>query len=94
MVDNIITLVWPLESGGEEKTDVFAEIGSVGQKEFFAAAQMGFKAEMKLEVRVDDYDGQPAAIVKNKRYSIYRTYIREDQMIELYLSDKIGVRNG
>lgn len=92
MRDDIITLVWPLDATQEEKTDVFATIGSVGQREFFSAAQSGFKAEKKVEVWVDDYNDQPFAIVNGKRYSVYRTFERDDQKIELYLGQKVEVR--
>lgn len=92
MRDDIVTLVWPLEAAPEEKTDVFATIRSVGQREFFSAAQSGFKAEKKIEVRVEDYNNQPFAIVDGKRYAVYRTFERDDQKIELYLGQKIGVR--
>ena len=55
MRDDIITLVWPLDAAQEEKTDVFATIGSVGQREFFSAAQSGFKAELVKEGKHYDY---------------------------------------
>ena len=83
MSDDIITLVWPLSGGQEDKTDVFGRIESVGQSEFFAAAQNGLKPQ---------YNDQPIVIVNDKRYSVYRTYNRTDQKIELYLDGKIGVR--
>lgn len=92
MRDDIITLVWPLSGGKEDKTDVFGRIESVGQSEFFAAAQNGLKPQYKVTLWEHDYDGQTIVIVSGKRYSVYRTYIRPDQKIELYLDGKIGVR--
>lgn len=92
MRDDIVTLVWPLDAAQEEETDVFATIKSVGQREFFSAAQSGFKAEKKIEVRIEDYNDQPFVVVSGKRYSVYRTFERDDQKIELYLGQKVGVR--
>ena len=92
MGDEIVTLVWPLSREQEERTDAFARIESVGQSEFFAAAQNGLKPQFKATLWEHDYDGQPIVILGGRRYSVYRTYIRTDQKIELYLSEKIGVR--
>lgn len=94
MYDDIVTLVWPIDGENEEKTDIFAQIESIGQKEFFAAAETGLKPEYKISVWADDYTGQPIVIVGGKRYSVYRTYLRADRKIELYLSEKAGVRGG
>jgi hypothetical protein len=88
--DDIITLVWQTEDG-EEKTEVMASVESVSQSEFFAAAQTGFKAQYKVSFWENDYDGQPLVEVGNGRYTVYRTYSRNDQKIELYLTDKAGV---
>lgn len=92
MRDDIITLVWPLSGGQEDKTDVFGRIESVSQSEFFAAAQNGLKPQYKVTLWEHDYNDQPIVIVNDKRYSVYRTYNRTDQKIELYLDGKIGVR--
>lgn len=94
MFDDIVTLVWPLDATHEEKTDVFARVESISQTEFFAGAEKGLKPEYKISLWTDDYNGQPLVIVSGKRYSVYRTYTRADQKIELYVSDKAGVRNG
>lgn len=94
MYDDIVTLVWQTEAKTEERTDVFAKIESVGRAEFFAGAETGLKPEYKISLWLSDYDGQPIAIIRGKRYSVYRTYVRDDQKIELYVSDKAGVRGG
>jgi len=90
--DTVITLVWPIEDGAEERTDVLACVESVGQSEFFAGAQTGLKPQYKVTLWESDYDEQPIAVVRGKRTSVYRTYVRGDQKIELYLAEKIGVR--
>ena len=94
MFDDIVTLVWPIDAKTEEKTDVFARIESIGRTEFFAGAETGLKPEYKISLWESDYAGQPIVIARGKRYSVYRTYVREDQKIELYVSDKAGVRGG
>lgn len=94
MFDDIVTLIWPIDAGSEDKTDVFARVESISQTEFFAGAETGLKPEYKISLWADDYSGQPLVIARGKRYSVYRTYTRPDQKIELYVSDKAGVRNG
>lgn len=91
MSDEIITLIAEIDAETEEKLDIFGTVESVGQREFFAAAQAGFKAEFKITVWVSDYDGQAIVEFNNKRYGVYRTYLLNDGHIELYLTSKVGV---
>lgn len=91
MNDEIVTLIWPLDEEAEEKTEAFAEVESISQSEFFAAAQNGYKAQYKISIWDSDYSKQPLVEIGGVRYSVYRTYRRADGKIELYLTDKIGV---
>lgn len=63
--------------------EVFCELKSVTQAEFYAAAQSGLRPELKL-VLADyyDYDGETAVEYDDKRYKILRTY-RTGVSIEL-----------
>jgi hypothetical protein len=97
--DSVVTLIAQIDAETEEHFDLFATIESVGQKEFFAAAQTGIKSEYRVIVWQSDYAGQtvielPVGIGIKKRWQIYRTYARNDGKIELYLAEKIGVFNG
>ena len=91
MTSEVVTLVWPTEED-EERTAVFAEISSVGQKEFFAAAQTGLKPELRVVVWADEYDGQPIVEVGDRRLTVYRNYLRSDGKVELYLTEKAGLQ--
>ena len=91
MGDEIITLIAEVDAETEERFDVFGTVESVGQKEFFAAAQQDFKADFKITVWKSDYDGQAIAELNGARYSVYRTYLLKDGHIELYLASKVGV---
>lgn len=77
----------------EVRRKVFCEKQSVGQSEFFAAGNAGFKAEYQLTMFGPDYHGEPEAEVDGEIYSIYRTYRRKNDDIELYLRKPVG-RNG
>lgn len=90
MRDEIVILIWPLDEKTDEETEVFASIESVGHKEFFAAAQSGYKALYKIAVWDSEYDGQPYVRIGENKYSVYRTYKRTDDKMELFVTDKIG----
>ena len=38
-----------------------------------------------------DYNGAKEVEFDGKRYGIYRTYLRQDELLELYLERKTGV---
>ena len=76
---------------GTEQTPVYCQIESVSQSEWSAAGINGLKAEYKLTVWTDEYRNAVTAILDGVRYSIYRTFQRSEDMIELYLTRKAGV---
>ena len=96
--DCTVTLVAVGDDDTEELTEVFATCESAGQKEFFSAAQSGFKAECKLTLWREEYEGQEFVELffhgGKKRLYVYRTYDREDGKTELYLTGKAGVAYG
>lgn len=76
---------------GSQQTTVFAEVTSASQSEWSAAGLAGLKAEWRVTVWADEYRGATAAILDGVRYSIYRTYQRSEDRMELYLTRKAGV---
>ena len=97
MVSDVITLVTQTIStdtyGNEvisetEKT-VFCEVFSIGQGEFFAAANTELNPEYRFNIFFGDYDGQEIVKYKGVKYAIYRTYRTGDDL-ELYVERKIG----
>lgn len=69
---------------------VFALIESISQKEFFEAGQKGLKPEYKVTMWGFEYDNQKIIEIDGVRYSVYRTYLRDDERLELYLTKKAG----
>ena len=63
---------------------------SVGQKEFSVTMQKGLKAEMTIIMNHDEYDGEKVLEYNRKKYSIYRTFVRDDGNIELYCEVRVG----
>ncbi|MDM5189358.1 phage head closure protein [Bacillus sp. DX4.1] len=69
---------------------VFCGKKSIPQSEFFQAGQSGIKASRVLIVHVLDYQDETKVKYNEKVYSIYRTYERDDEKIELYCEVKAG----
>lgn len=67
----------------ETTREVFAKLGSIGQKEFYQAHAVGLQPELKF-ILADylDYDDEPMVEHNGQRYRILRTY-RKGQELEL-----------
>lgn len=70
---------------------VYCATSSIGQREFSASMQAGLKAERTIIIDHDEYDGQKEVEYNRKKYSVYRTFVRDDGNIELYCEVRIGV---
>lgn len=73
-----------------EESTVFAYVSSVTMSEFYEAGLQGFKPEFRFSVWMSEYDGQEVLEYNDKVYTIYRTYMRDDGRIELYVTEKKG----
>lgn len=80
----------------EEKQDVYCNIVSVSQKEFYQAQSLGFQPELKIEIMAIDYNEQNLVYLNSKRYRVLRTYLRKDEIMELTLTsvNNRGEQNG
>ena len=67
----------------ETARDVFAKMGSIGQKEFYQAHAVGLQPEIKF-VLADylDYEGEKLVQYEGQRYRVLRTY-RKGQELEI-----------
>lgn len=63
--------------------EVFAEKRSISQQEFFNAGQSDIKPTKCFVIYSHEYNNERFLIYENKKYSIYRTY-EKDEDIELY----------
>jgi len=86
----------PPQEGSESKTTVFCKKKSVGSSEFYRAMQAGYKAEMKIDVFKEEYDGQGFAEIGEppRRFKVLRTFEdpNKQDVIELTLGD-LSTRN-
>ena len=72
------------------ESTVFAYVSSVTMSEFYEAGLQGFKPEFRFTVWMSEYDEQEVLEYNDKVYTIYRTYMRDDGRIELYVTEKKG----
>lgn len=72
----------------EQSRSVFCNVLSVGQGEFYKAAQVGIAIKQQVEVHAAEYEGETLAELDGKRYEIKRTFSPDNgEFTELYLSD-------
>jgi len=67
----------------ETRRDVFAEVLSIGQKEFYQAQAIGLQPELKFRMQdYLDYDYETVIEYSGTRYRVLRTY-RTGNVLEL-----------
>lgn len=67
----------------ESRREVFARLGSIGQKEFYQAHATGLQPELKFTLAdYLDYNGETQVEHEGQRYRVLRTY-RAGQELEL-----------
>lgn len=72
------------------ETEVFATVSSVTMSEFYQAGLQGMKPEFRMNIWMTEYHDEEELVYNDKVYSIYRTYIRDDGRIELYVTERKG----
>lgn len=75
----------------ETEREAFCSVASVSGSEFIEAGRNGIKPEIKVTMFRPDYRGEVIAELDGTRYSVYRTYMAKNELIELYLEKKAGV---
>ena len=71
--------------------DVFCAVSSISQSEWFEAGRNGLKPEYRVDMFFPEYDGEEIVEYHGTRYGVYRTYRRNNEVLELYLERKAGL---
>jgi len=69
---------------------VMCQVDSITQSEFFEAGRNGLNPSFKFTMFFGDYNDETIVEYKGKTYSVYRTYLRRTDQIELYVERKGG----
>ena len=102
MFNQIITLIKRIPNGtvdeyGDpvdvgERRDIFCAIMSIGQSEFYQAATVGVKPQLKAIISdYLDYQDEQEAVVDGVLYKVLRTYRKQSNELEITLYG--GVRH-
>lgn len=75
----------------ETRRDVYCNLSSVSASEWFDGGRAGLNPEYRATMFVYDYNGERIAELDGVRYGIYRTYLAQNEFIELYLERKAGI---
>ena len=70
--------------------EVFCQVDSVTQREFFEGGRNGLNPEYKITMFRYDYNNEPIIAYNGNQYAVYRTYLRRNDLIELYVERKGG----
>lgn len=70
--------------------EVFAEVKSITQSEFFKAGETGHRPAFRFDVFQGDYANEKLCTYKDAEYYIYRAFLRGDTY-ELYAEERGGV---
>ena len=74
----------------ETSRTVLGEYQPITRLEWTSAGQNGLNPELEIDMFTYDYNGEKIVEFQGNRYSVYRTF-RRDDTIELYLERKVGV---
>lgn len=72
------------------KRNVFCNVSSVSASEFFEGGRSGLNPAFRMSLFYADYDGEEIIEYKGKTYSIYRTFLKGTDTLELYVERKGG----
>lgn len=74
----------------ESSHDVYCQVDSVTQSEFFEGGRNGLNPQYRFTVFFADYNDEPIVEYKSQRYAVYRTYLTKNDKLELYVERKGG----
>ena len=74
----------------EEKRKVYVDVSSVNANEWFEGGRNGLNPEYRFIMFSHDYQGEQIIEYNDVQYTIYRTYLRKKDEIELYCEKKKG----
>ena len=77
----------------EIATEVFCDVRSITQTEWFEAGRNGIQhPSFCFVINRNEYEGQEAVKYNGQYYGVYRTYAAKNENLELYCEAKGGLR--
>ena len=76
----------------EVKTEVYCDVRSITQTEWFNAGRNGIEhPSLVFVINRNEYSGQEAVEYNGKLFGVYRTYMAKNENLELYCEAKGGL---
>ena len=76
----------------EVKTEVYCDVRSITQTEWFNAGRNGIEhPSFVFVITRNEYSGQEAVEYNGKLFGVYRTYMAKNENLELYCEAKGGL---
>ena len=72
------------------KNKVFVKVSSVTSQEWFEGGRNGLNPQFRFEMFAHDYNDEEVIEYNNKQYTIYRTFLKTVDTIELYTELRKG----
>lgn len=69
---------------------MYCDVRSVTQSEWFEGGRNGLNPEYRFTMFAPEYHGEQICEFNGNRYTIYRTYLARNEMIELYVQKEQG----
>lgn len=73
-----------------ERRKVYANVTSVTGTEWFEGGRNGINPEYRFRIFAPDYQKEKIIEYKGNLYTVYRTYIARNDILELYVQRKQG----
>lgn len=94
-VANLITYSYTKNDYGvlekqADKRKVYVDVASVSSSEFFEGGRNGLRPVYRFTIFRYDYENEDVIEYNGTFYSIYRTYVKEYDQIELYVEFRKG----
>lgn len=70
---------------------VYAQVLSVGQSEWFEGGRNGLNPQYRFRMFSYDYQGEALVKFNGVTYTIYRTYVDRNEIIDLYAEKREGI---
>lgn len=74
------------------ESDIYCQVYSVSQNEFFQGGQNGLKPKYKFVIYDAEYNNEPYVEYNGTVYAVYRTYLARNDKLELYVQEKSGAK--
>lgn len=74
----------------ETERTVFARVRNVSFNEWNEGGKRGMQPQWKVDIFPYDYNGETSVVYNGVRYSVYRTYQVNEDVLELYLEERSG----